>query len=151
MLVGYARVSGTNVDLTAQYAALRVLGVVPEDTHVDEDRSSIGDRPAFRAVLAALRPGDTLVVSHLDRLARSLEDARIITEQLALKGVTLNLGGITYNPTAPTGPPLFTVLGMVAAFEADLARTHTRTRDTKSAAKLRRKRPKLHASKRSTW
>jgi DNA invertase Pin-like site-specific DNA recombinase len=70
-------------------------------------------------------PADTLVVTKLDRLARSLSDARDIDE-LTAKGVALSLGGSTHDPTDPVGRLLFNVLGMVAEFEADLIRMRTR-------------------------
>ncbi len=53
--------------------------------------------------LAACRKGDTLVVTKLDRLARSLPDARDIADELTKKGVALNLGGSVYDPTDPIG------------------------------------------------
>jgi DNA invertase Pin-like site-specific DNA recombinase len=80
--------------------------------------SSLG--PGLREALAAVRAGDTLVVSKLDRLARSLPDARDIADELTAKGVSLSLGGSTYDPADPVGRLLFNVLGMVAEFEADL-------------------------------
>jgi len=63
-----------------------------------------------------VRKGDTLVVTKLDRLARSLPDARDIADELTRKGVTLNLGGSVYDPTDPVGRLLFNVLGMIAEF-----------------------------------
>jgi len=66
--------------------------------------------------------GDTLVVTKLDRLARSLPDARAIaTDELTARRVRLSLGGAVYDPTDPVGRLLFNVLAMVAEFEADLS------------------------------
>jgi len=76
--------------------------------------------------MAAVRAGDTLMVTKLDRLARSLPDDRNIADgRLTRKGVALSLGGM-YGPTDPVGRLLFTVLGMLAEFEADLIRMRTR-------------------------
>ncbi|BAS12077.1 integrase-like protein y4lS [Arthrobacter sp. Hiyo8] len=61
-------------------------------------------------------------MTKLDRLARSLPDARDIADELTLKGVTLNVGGSIYDPHDPVGKLLFNVLGMVAEFESDLIR-----------------------------
>lgn len=76
--------------------------------------------------MAAVRSGDTLVVTKLGRLARSLPDARDIADELTRKGVSLSLGASVYDPADPVGRLLFNVLGMVAEFEADLIRMRTR-------------------------
>ncbi|MBB6402862.1 DNA invertase Pin-like site-specific DNA recombinase [Arthrobacter sp. AZCC_0090] len=65
-------------------------------------------------------------MTKLDRLTRSLSDARDIADELTGKGVVLSLGGKTDDPTDPVGRLLFNVLGMVAEFEADLIRMRTR-------------------------
>ena len=58
--------------------------------------------------------GDTLVVTKLDRLARSLPDARAIAEELTARGVRLSVGGSVYDPHDAVGRLLFNVLAMVA-------------------------------------
>ncbi len=82
-------------------------------------------RPGLSEALAACRSGDTLVVTKLDRLARSLSDARNIVEELTEAGVKLNVGGSVHDPTEPVGRLLFNVLGMIAGFERDLIRERT--------------------------
>ena len=83
MLIGYARVSTDEQDLTAQRGALRALGLGAERVYVDHGLTGTHRaRPGLREALAACRPGDTLVVTKLDRLARSLPDARDIVEDL---------------------------------------------------------------------
>jgi len=62
-------------------------------------------RPGLRQALAACRTGDTLVVTQLDRLARSLPDARDIVEELTTRGVRLQLGGSVHDPTDPCTTP----------------------------------------------
>ena len=80
LLVGYARVSTHDQDLTAQRDALAALGVRVASTYVDHGLTGTNrDRPGLREALAACRSGDTLVVTKLDRLARSLPDARDIS------------------------------------------------------------------------
>lgn len=146
MLIGYARVSTSAQDLTAQRDALIGLGVDERHIHVDHGLTGTNRaRPGLREALAACRAGDTLVVSKLDRLARSLPDARDIADELATKGVSLSLGGSLYDPTDPVGRLLFNVLGMVAEFEADLIRARTREGMAVARAKgrLRGKKPKL--------
>ena len=76
--------------------------------------------------MAACREGDTLVVTKLDRLARSLPDARAIAAELTARQVRLSLGASVYDPTDPVGRLLFNVLAMVAEFESDLIRLRTR-------------------------
>jgi DNA invertase Pin-like site-specific DNA recombinase len=84
-------------------------------------------------------------VTKLDRLARSLPDARDIADDLTRRQVRLNLGGSVYDPTDPVGRLLFNVLAMVAEFEADLMRARTREgmKVAKANGRLRGKQPKL--------
>jgi DNA invertase Pin-like site-specific DNA recombinase len=88
------------------------------------------DRPGLREALAACRAGDTLAVTKLDRLARSLPDARDLADELTRREVRLNLGGSVYDPHDPIGRLLFNVLAMVAEFEADLIRARTSGRES---------------------
>ncbi len=147
--VGYARVSTDAQDLTAQRDALAVLGVEPERIYVDHGLTGTSrERPGLRQALAACRGGDTLVVAKLDRLARSLPDARAIADELAGREVKLNLGGSVHDPTDPVGRLLFNVLAMVAEFESDLIRMRTREgmKVAKAKGRLRGKQPKLSPS-----
>ena len=151
MKIGYARVSTNEQDLTAQRDGLAVLGVDPENIYVDHGLTGTNrTRPGLREAMAAVRSGDTLVVTKLDRLARSLPDARDIADELTCKGVSLSLGASVYDPTDPVGRLLFNVLGMVAEFEADLIRLRTREgmAVAKAKGRLRGKTPKLSASQR---
>ncbi len=94
---------------------------------------------------SASRTGDTLVVTKLDRLARSLRDARDIVDELTTRQVKLNLGGSVHDPTDPVGRLLFNVLAMVAEFESDLIKMRTREglAVARAAGKLRGRKPKL--------
>jgi DNA invertase Pin-like site-specific DNA recombinase len=147
--IGYARVSTDEQDLTAQRDALAALGVAPARIYVDHGLTGTNRaRPGLREALAACRASDTLVVTKLDRLARSLPDARNIADELTSHGVKLNLGGSVYDPTDPVGRLLFNVLAMVAEFEADLIRTRTREgmKVARAKGRLRGKQPKLSRS-----
>ena len=127
LLIGYARVSTDEQDLTAQRDAVAALGVSAERTYVDQGLTGTNrERPGLRQAMAACRSGDTLVVTKLDRLARSLPDARAIVEDLTRRQVKLSLGGAVHDPTDPVGRLLFNVLAMVAEFEGDLIRMRTR-------------------------
>src|SRR3954470_4147954 len=84
--IGYARVSTEGQDLTAQRDALAGLGVAPERVYLGHGLTGTDrDRPGLREALAACRDGDTLVVTKLDRLARSLPDARAIADELTVR------------------------------------------------------------------
>jgi DNA invertase Pin-like site-specific DNA recombinase len=123
MLIGYVRVSTSGQDLAAQRDGLAALGVDDQHVHVDHGLSgTTRARPGLREALAACRAGDVLVVTKLNRLARSLRDATDIADELTKK-----------------------VLGMVAEFEADLIRARTREgmAIAKAAGKLRGRKPKL--------
>ena len=147
--IGYARVSTDAQDLTAQRDALAALGVEEARVYVDHGMTGTNRaRPGLREAMAACRPGDMLVVTKLDRLARSVPDARDIVDELTTRGVRLNLGGSVHDPTDPIGRLLLTVLSMIAEFEADLARTRTREGMAVARAKgrLRGKPPKLRPS-----
>lgn len=144
--VGYARVSTAGQDLTAQRDGLAALGVDRERIYVDHGLTGTNRaRPGLREAMAACRTGDTLVVTKLDRLARSVPDARDIVDELTARGVRLNVGGSIHDPNDPIGRLLFTVLSMIAEFEADLARARTREgmAVAKAKGRLRGKQPKL--------
>lgn len=101
MHVGYARVSTLEQDLSAQREALERLGVENKNIYFDHGLTgTTRARPGLREALAATRDGDTLVVTKLDRLARSLPDARDIADELTIKGVALSLGGSVYDPNS---------------------------------------------------
>lgn len=149
LLIGYARVSTSSQDLTAQRGALLSLGIDEERIYVDHGLTGTNrERPGLREALAACRRGDVLVVTKLDRLARSLPDARDIVAELTERGVALSIGGSVHDPSDPIGRLLFNVLAMVAEFEADLARARTREGMAVARAKgrLRGKPPKLRPS-----
>ncbi len=150
LLIGYARVSTTGQDLTAQRDGLTALGVHAERIYVDHGLTGTHrERPGLREALAACRAGDTLVVTKLDRLARSVPDARDLVAELTARGVRLQLGASVHDPTDPVGRLLFNVLAMVAEFEADL--TKARTREglavARAAGKLRGRKPKLTSAR----
>ncbi len=149
LLVGYARVSTEQQDLTAQREALRALGVSDDRMYVDHGLTGTNrNRPGLELALAACRSGDTFVVTKLDRLARSLPDARDILAELTAKNVRLSMGGSIHDPADPVGRLLFNVLAMVVEFEADLIRSRTREgmRVAKAKGHLRGKQPKLTAN-----
>jgi len=145
-LVGYARCSTAAQDLTAQQDALRALGVKKERIYLDRGLTGRNrERPGLGKALAAVRDGDTLVVPKLDRLARSVPDARAIAEELEQRGVRLQLGSSIHDPRDPMGRMFFNVLATFAEFEADLLSMRTREGMVVAGARgrLKGKPPKL--------
>lgn len=145
--VGYARCSTDEQDLTAQRETLRELGVPDDRVYLDHGLTgTTRARPGLDQALAAVRAGDTLVVPKLDRLARSVPDARAIGDDLAARGVALSLGTSVYDPTDPMGKMFFNILATFAEFEVDLLRMRTREgmAVAKAKGKLRGRAPKLN-------
>lgn len=144
--IGYARCSTDRQDLDAQKEALRKLGVSEDRIYTDHGFTGTNRaRPGLDQALAAVREGDTLVVPKLDRLARSVPDARAIADELASRGVRLQLGASVHDPTDPMGKMFFTIVATFAEFEADLIRLRTREgmAVARAKGKLRGKKPKL--------
>jgi DNA invertase Pin-like site-specific DNA recombinase len=144
--IGYARCSTDRQDLTAQREALIKLGV--EEARIYTDHGLTGTnraRPGLDQALAAARVGDTFVVPKLDRLARSVPDARAIADELKGRGVKLQIGSTVHDPLDPMGKMFFNILATFAEFESDLIRMRTREgmAVAKAKGKLKGKQPKL--------
>ena len=102
-------------------------------------------RPGLDQALAGVRAGDTLVVPKLDRLARSVSDARDIGDALVARGIRLSLGGSIYDPADPMSKMFFNLLAVFAEFEGDLLKMRTREgmAVARSRGRLAGKQPKL--------
>ena len=151
ILIGYARCSTERQDLTAQRRILSELGVPDDRVYLDHGLTGRNrSRPGMTQALAALGEGDTLVVPKLDRLARSVPDARAIGDSLAARGGRLSLGGTTYDPSDPMGECFFNILATFAEFEVDLLRMRTREgmAIARAKGKLKGKPPKLSPTQR---
>ncbi|MGB3555487.1 MAG: recombinase family protein [Jannaschia sp.] len=144
--IGYARCSTHGQDLAVQREALIALGVAEDRIYTDHGLTGTNRaRPGLDQALAAVREGDTLVVPKLDRLARSVPDARAIAAELEKRGVKLALGASVHDPTDPMGRMFFNILATFAEFEADLIRMRTKEGMAVARAngKLKGKKPKL--------
>lgn len=144
--IGYARCSTDKQDLVAQRAALIALGVADDRIYTDHGLTGTNrERPGLAQALAAVREGDTLVVPKLDRLARSVPDARAIADELTARGVKLALGASVHDPADPMGKMFFNILATFAEFEADLIRMRTKEgmAVARAKGKLKGKKPKL--------
>jgi len=119
MLVGYARTSTLEQEagLEAQIRALTALGC---EKLFQEQVSSVGPRAALQEGVAFCRDGDTLVVTKLDRLARSVTHLGSILVELETKGVALRIENLGVDTSTPTGKLMLTVLGGGAQFEREM-------------------------------
>lgn len=145
-LIGYARCSTDKQDLAAQKETLLKLGVASDRIYMDRGFTGTNrDRLGLDQALAAVRKGDTLVVPKLDRLARSVPDARTIGDSLTERGVKLQIGSGVHDPADPMGKMFFNILATFAEFEADLIKMRTREgmAIARAKGKLRGKKPKL--------
>ena len=109
-IVGYARVSTRGQSLEAQLKALKEAGV--EDDHLFQEKLSgaKSDRPELEAMLKHARKGDTVVVTKLDRIARSTKHLLQIAEELDNKSVTFKVLNIQLDTSTPTGKLMLTML-----------------------------------------
>ncbi|MDP9315256.1 MAG: recombinase family protein [Chloroflexota bacterium] len=115
-LIGYARVSSVGQSLAVQRERLQHC-----DKIFEEQRSgTTGKRPRLQACLEYVRDGDTLVVTRLDRLARSTLHLCQIAEELHRKGVQLHVLDQQLNTGDATGRLVFHMLGAIAQFETEL-------------------------------
>jgi DNA invertase Pin-like site-specific DNA recombinase len=119
MLVGYARTSTADqkAGLEAQVAELKTAGV--EELFV-EQVSSVQRRENLEKALKFVRKGDTLVVTKLDRLARSIPDLVRIIGTLEEKQTTLRILAMNLDTNTPTGRLLLNLVGSVAQFEREI-------------------------------
>ena len=116
---GYARVSSTGQDLGLQRDALRAAGceIIREEKLSGTSRSG---RQELETLLEFLRAGDELVVTRLDRLARSMEDLTGIAAELQAKGVSLKATEQPVDTSSAAGKAFFQMLGVFAEFETNL-------------------------------
>jgi DNA invertase Pin-like site-specific DNA recombinase len=124
MIVGYARVSTDGQTLDAQQAALRSAGC--EKVFAEKQSGAKTDRAQLAKAIAALGPGDVLVVCKLDRLARSTRDLLNTLAAIGDKGASFkSLGDSWADTTTPAGKLMLTVLGGLAEYERHLILART--------------------------
>jgi DNA invertase Pin-like site-specific DNA recombinase len=118
---GYARVSTTDQDLTIQEQALRAAGCgIVRSEKVSA--TSLAGRTELALLLTFLRPGDTLMVTRVDRLARSIADLQDLVRDLKAKGVTLKATEQPIDTGTAAGKCFFDMLGVFGEFETNLRR-----------------------------
>jgi DNA invertase Pin-like site-specific DNA recombinase len=138
MLVGYARTSTLEQEagLEAQVRDLKAAGA---HKIFSEKTSSIGPRPELAGALDFVRDGDTLMVTKLDRLARSVPHLWNIIQALEAKSVALRVLDLGLDTATPTGRLMLTVLGGVAQFEREMMLERQREGIAKARAEGRYK------------
>src|SRR6188472_4528211 len=124
MKYGYARVSSDGQSVDAQVRQLTKAGCKKVFREVASGAKT--DRAQLRRLLAQLAAGDVLMVTRLDRLARSTRDLLNVLDTITGKGAGFRSLGETWaDTTAPNGRLMITVLGGLAEFERDLLRART--------------------------
>lgn len=119
--IGYARVSTADQDTAVQVAALKSAGcaVIREEK---ASGTSMEGRPELATVLDFLRPGDVLVVTRIDRLARSIADLQAIVKTIREKGAALACAEQSIDTGTAAGKAFLDMLGVFAEFETNLRR-----------------------------
>jgi DNA invertase Pin-like site-specific DNA recombinase len=124
MILGYARVSTNAQDLTAQVRALSAAGAVRVFKEVASGARS--NRPQLEKLLRSIGPKDLVIVTHLDRLARSTRDLLLILDRISQQDAGFkSLAHPWADTTTAHGRLLLTVLGGFAEFERELIRART--------------------------
>lgn len=119
MIVGYARVSTLEQEAGFD-AQKRDLAAEGCEKVYAEQVSSVAERPQLSAMLDFIREGDVVVVTKIDRLARSMADFQNIIETIRMKGASLRILGLSLDTSTPTGALILNVLASVAAFEREM-------------------------------
>ncbi|MDM5293859.1 recombinase family protein [Peribacillus simplex] len=145
MKYGYARVSTIAQDLEVQIQMLQAEGC--EVIYKEKFTGTKTDRPEFNKVLEALQEGDTLVVTKLDRFARSALEGIQTVKALFTRGVKVHILNMGLVENTPTGRLIFNILSSFAEFERDMI--VERTQEGKALAKqrddFREGRPRKHS------
>jgi DNA invertase Pin-like site-specific DNA recombinase len=124
MIVGYARVSTQDQDLSSQLEALKQAGA--QKVWREKISGARSDRPELAKLIRSLSPGDILVVTRLDRLARSTRDLLNVLDSVSKAGAAFrSLADTWADTTTPHGRLMLTVLGGLAEFERELIKART--------------------------
>lgn len=121
MLVGYARVSSSSQSVAVQQDALKAAGC--EKLFAEKESGTTTDnRPALADSLDFIREGDTLLVTRIDRLARSVADLEAIVSRVKAKGAFLKAVEQPIDTSSPAGVAFLQMLGVFAQFETAIRR-----------------------------
>lgn len=132
-VIGYARVSSEDQDCSIQEAALRDAGCTIIRSEKKSGTTTVG-RQELDTILAFLRTNDTLMVTRIDRLARSVADLEKIVEALKAKGAFLRATEQAVDTSTPAGIAFLQMLGVFAQFETAIRKERQMEGITKAKA-----------------
>ena len=135
MWIGYARVSTREQHPEAQHDALAAAGCDPDRIYIDKASGKLSRRPELDKAMLALREGDQLIITKLDRLGRSLAHLIELAADLQRRGVDLVVLHQGIDTSTAVGRMFFQILGAIAEFEHALM--SERTMDGLAAARAR--------------
>lgn len=135
MLLGYARVSTSDQNPDHQVDALRRAGVEDRHIHVNVASGAKASRPRFDLVMQLLREGDTLKVTRLDRLGRSLQHLVNLGAELRTRGVGLHVLEQGIDTGTAEGRAMYGMLSVLAEYQRELIVANTN--DGLAAARAR--------------
>lgn len=147
MLIGYARISTPDQNPDHQIDALMRAGVAEHDIQLDIASGSKASRPKFDLVMQLLRDGDTLKVTRLDRLGRSLLHLVSLGAELRERGVGLHVIEQGIDTATAEGRAMFGMLSVLAEYQRELivANTHDGLAAARARGRRGGRRPKLTA------
>jgi DNA invertase Pin-like site-specific DNA recombinase len=123
-ILGYARVSTQDQNLTGQLEALRAAGATT--IYREKVSGTRADRPQLAKLMAALEPGDVVLVTKIDRLGRSTRELLELIERIAKAGASFrSIGDPLFDTSSSQGRLLVTLLAAIAEFERDLIKERT--------------------------
>jgi DNA invertase Pin-like site-specific DNA recombinase len=135
VLFGYARVSTADQNPDHQIDALTRAGVAPTDIYIDHASGAKASRPQLDTLLRTLRDGDTLKITRLDRLGRSVLHLVTLGAELRERGIGLHVTEQGIDTTTAEGRAMFGMLSVLAELQRELIVANTR--DGLAAARAR--------------
>jgi DNA invertase Pin-like site-specific DNA recombinase len=137
-ILGYARVSTVGQDLDAQLVALEGAGVEPDQVFTDKLSGAVStDRPGLTAMLHYAREGDTVVVTAIDRLGRSVAEVTRTIAELGERRILLRALREGVDTDTPTGRAVAAIMATLAELELELGRERrAASRDSRRARSL---------------
>jgi DNA invertase Pin-like site-specific DNA recombinase len=132
---GYGRVSTRDQNPDSQHDALLEAGIAPGRMFIEKASTRLAVRPKFEELRKLLSEGDTVVVTKLDRVGRSVMDLITIANELQAQGVALEILSGSFNRDDPMGKAFFNITATFAELERDMIQA--RTLDGLAAARAR--------------